>query len=140
MSDSPTFIDTNVLVYAYDSDAGDKHQTAKLLVTELWQNGRGLISTQVLQEFYVTVTHKLPKPLSRQQAREVVQTYAAWPVYRPTSGDVVAAAALEEHHKLSFWDAMIVVAAQMSGATKLLSEDMQHGRRLGQVTINNPFA
>jgi predicted nucleic acid-binding protein len=140
MSDSPTFIDTNVLVYAYDSDAGDKHQTAKLLVTELWQNRRGLISTQVLQEFYVTVTHKLPKPLSKQQAREVVQTYAAWSVYRPTSGDVVAASALEEHHKLSFWDAMIVVAAQMSGATKLLSEDMQHGRRLGQVTINNPFA
>lgn len=139
MSDEVIFVDTNVMVYAYDADAGIKHQTAQSYLKELWQTGQGVLSIQVLQEFYVTLTRKLSKPLSGLAARELIQTYAAWEVYSPTATDVVAAAELAEHHRLSFWDAMIIVAAQMSGATKLFSEDLQNDRLMGGLTVTNPF-
>jgi predicted nucleic acid-binding protein len=88
----------------------------------------------------VTVTRKLPKPLSRRRAREVVTTYQAWPVHSPNVDDVVAASELEERHRLSFWDALVIVSAQQSRATTLLSEDLQDGRRIAGLTITNPFA
>jgi len=133
------FIDTNVLVYAYDADAGDKHLKAQQLLRECWEKESGVISMQVLQEFYVTVTRKLPKTMPKEGAREVVQIYNAWPVYTSTIEDIIAASELEDHHKLSFWDALIVTSAQMSGATLLISEDMQDGRQFGLVKIVNPF-
>jgi predicted nucleic acid-binding protein len=98
------------------------------------------VSTQVLQEFYVTVTRKVPKPLAKRAARAVVDTYRAWPVHRPEVDDVIAASELEERHQLSFWDALIIVSAQRSGARTLLSEDLQDGRRIGELIIVNPFA
>jgi predicted nucleic acid-binding protein len=134
------FLDTNVLVYAYDADAGSKHEAANALIVDLWEQDAGVISTQVLQEFYVTVTRKLPKPLARRTAREIVGTYEAWATHRPDLTDIVAASELEERHRLAFWDALIVVSAQRSGAGTLLSEDLQHGRRIAGVTISNPFA
>lgn len=134
-----TFVDTNVLVYAYDADAGSKHEQAQSLLVELWESESGVVSTQVLQEFYVTVTRKLRKPLVKRRAREVVATYESWPVHRPGIDDIVAAAELEERHRLAFWDALIVVAAQRSGAERLLSEDLQDGRRIAGVSIANPF-
>jgi predicted nucleic acid-binding protein len=140
MSGDRTFVDTNVLVYAYDADAGEKHGRAREILMDLWSSGPGAVSAQVLQEFYVTVTRKLPKPLSRRRAREVVATYQAWPVHSPNVDDVVAASELEERHRFSFWDALIVVSAQRSGATTLLSEDLQPGRRIGGLTITNPFS
>lgn len=73
MTGEPTFVDANVLVYAYDADAGAKHQSARSHLQALWQNESGLTSTQVLQEFYVTVTRKLGRPLPRRTAREVIE-------------------------------------------------------------------
>jgi predicted nucleic acid-binding protein len=134
-----SFIDTNILVYAYDADAGAKHIKAKQLLKECWETETGVISTQVLQEFYVTVTRKLPQPLSKQLARDVIQTYRAWNVYCPSIEDITAASELEQQHQFSFWDALIIIAAQMSGATTLVTEDLQDGRQVNGVTIVHPF-
>ncbi|HVF14671.1 MAG TPA: PIN domain-containing protein [Acidimicrobiales bacterium] len=139
MSGEPTFVDTNVLVYAYDLDAGAKHDAARARLQALWADQFGLMSTQVLQEFYVTVTRKLSRPLPPRTAREVVATYGAWPIQRPDVDDVIAASKLEEQHHLSFWDSLIVVSAHRSGARALLTEDLQEGRRFDDLVIVNPF-
>jgi predicted nucleic acid-binding protein len=140
MSDDQVFIDTNVLVYAYDSDAGTKHDTARSLVAELWESRRGAVSTQVLQEFYVTVTREMAKPLTPRLARDVVASYRAWPVHRPDVDDLMAASALQERHQLSFGDALVIVSAQRSGTRVLLSEDMTDGQHFNDLVIRNPFA
>jgi predicted nucleic acid-binding protein len=140
MSGERTFVDTNVLVYAYDADAADKHEAAKRRLVELWNDHTGALSVQVLQEFYVTVTRKLPNPVTRRAARDVIAAYDTWSPHRPVTADVLAASELEERHRLSFWDALVVVSAQRSECTILLSEDLQHGRRFGPVTVVDPFA
>lgn len=139
MTGEPTFVDTNVLVYAYDADAGAKHESARSRLQTLWKNETGLTSTQVLQEFYVTVTRKLSRPLPRRTAREVIATYRAWPVHRPDAADVIAASELEERHQLSFWDALVIASAQRSGARSLLTEDLQDGQRFDGVEVVSPF-
>jgi predicted nucleic acid-binding protein len=138
MSDK-VFVDTNILIYAHDVDAGRKHDVAAERVRELWISRDGVVSIQVLQELYVNVTRKIPKPLSRKVARELVGTYAAWTVQRVGASDVVRASEIEERHKLSFWDALIVVAAHKAAATTLLSEDLSHGQRIEGVRVENPF-
>lgn len=93
----------------------------------------------MLQEFYVNVTRKIPRPLDREVASEIVGRYAAW---RPIPGDhelLLAAFRLERRFALSFWDAMIAAAAIRSGAQILLTEDLQHGQSLDGVRIENPF-
>ncbi len=140
MSREPTFVDYNVLVYAYDTDAGVKHDAARAWLRSLWAAESGLVSTQVLQEFYVTVTRKVSRPLPRATAREVVATYGAWPIHRPDADDVVAASELEERHHLSFWDSLIIVSASRSGARVLLTEDLQEGRRFDDLVIVSPFS
>jgi predicted nucleic acid-binding protein len=139
MTGDRTFVDTNVLVYAYDVDAGDKHEAARTHVQALWQNESGLVSTQVLQEFYVTVTRKLGRPLPRRTAREVIATYRAWPVHQPDVDDVVAASELEERHQLPFWDSLIIVSALRSRATSLLTEDLHDGQMFDGMEIVSPF-
>ncbi len=139
ISDDRIFVDTNILVYAYDTDAGQKGETARSILGDLWGSRTGTVSIQVLQEFYVTVTRKLPKPLEKRTAREVIDTYRAWPVHRPGVDDVRSASELEDHQRLSFWDALIIVSAQQLGARTLLSEDLQHDRRVGGLLISNPF-
>lgn len=134
-----TFIDTNILVYAYDVDAGIKHTKAQGVLLDSWENGLGCLSIQVLQEFYVTVTRKLAIKISSQEARSIIETYRAWPVFLPTVDDVLAASEVEENYKLSFWDSLIVVAAQKLGATNLASEDLQDGQQIGSLKIINPF-
>ena len=133
------FLDTNVLVYAFDKEEENKHKKAQDILTECWSDRSGMLSTQVLQEFYVTVTRKLPKTLPKQEAREIIKELSSWLTYQPAPADVIAASELEEKHSLSFWDALIIVAAQNSGATTLISEDMQDGRRIGALKIINPF-
>ncbi len=139
MTGELTFVDTNVLVYAYDADAGAKHEKARSQLQALWHQESGLVSSQVLQEFYVTVTRKLGRSLARRTAREVVATYGAWPVHRPDVDDLLAASELEEQHQLSFWDALIVVSARRSGAHSLLTEDLQDGRRFDGLEVVSPF-
>jgi predicted nucleic acid-binding protein len=139
--DAPlTFVDTNVLAYAYDRSETGKQPVAKAHLTMLWRNRAGALSTQVLQEFYVVATRKLPAPMHRTTARRIVRLYAEWPVVRIDVPLVLAASELEERHTLSLWDALIVEAARRSGATRLLTEDLQHGRVIGGVAIENPFA
>jgi predicted nucleic acid-binding protein len=141
MSADLTFVDTNVLVYAHDLDSDQrKHDEARAALEDLWTAGTGALSTQVLQEFYVTVTRKLARPLARPDAREVVATYTAWPVQRIDAEDVLAASELEDEHALSFWDALILVAASRSGATRVLTEDLQPGQEIRGVRIETPFA
>ncbi len=140
MSGELAFVDTNVLVYAYDADAGRRRDIAAELLAGLWKARTGALSTQVLQEFYVNVTRKLPKPLERAEAREIMATYQAWPVHGVSAADVIAGAELEEREQLSFCDALIIVSAKRVGATRLLSEDLQAGRHIAGVAIENPFA
>lgn len=133
------FVDTNVLVYALDEDQGERHLTAGALVADLWETEQGVLSTQVLQELYVTLTRKLRKPMTRPRARAVVERYAAWPTHHVTPGDILAASELEQRHSLSFWDALIVVAAQRMDATRVVTVDMQDDRAFGDVRVFNPF-
>ena len=138
MSDR-TFVDTNVLIYAHDIEAGHKYEDASSILLDLWQSRTGVISIQVLQEFYVNVTRKIPVPISRSTARDIIRQYSVWPVVEPDADMVVRASEIEERHKLSFWDAMIVAAAHKAGATRILTEDLGHGETVAGVSIENPF-
>ena len=133
------FVDSNVLVYAHDKDAGSKQIEAAQRLGELWETGLGRLSTQVLQEFYVNVTAKIGKPLSRSAAREVVQSYGRWVENFITPVTVVRASEISEIWQLSFWDSMIVATAEQDGAAELLSEDLSHGQTIAGVRISNPF-
>jgi predicted nucleic acid-binding protein len=134
-----TFVDTNVLVYAHDTDAGERHVTAKVLLAELWDHRGGSLSTQVLQEFYAVVTRKFKPAMPRAKARAIVAAYGEWCEVATEPQLVVAASRLEEEHTLSFRDALIVQAAIQAGAERLVSEDLQDGRRFGALRIENPF-
>jgi predicted nucleic acid-binding protein len=134
-----TFVDTNVVLYAYDRSEHEKSAIARETLSDLWRNRQGLVSTQVLQELYVNLTRKVRVVVPRSKARALVARYGRWPVYAITTGDILEAADLETRHSLSFWDALIVVAAARSGAERLLSEDLQHGRTIAGVRIENPF-
>lgn len=133
------FVDTNVLVYAYDRSAGRKHDRARDLVEELWNEGGGVVSTQVLQEFYVNVRRKTQPPVSQKEARALVADYLAWEPVVNDGAAVLEAVDVEQRYHLSFWDALVVVAAVKSGASIIYSEDFNHGQRFGSVRILNPF-
>ena len=135
-----TFVDTNVLVCAYDRSETRKQPVARAQLEALWRERTGALSTQILQEFYVVATRKLPAPMRRTRARRLVTLYAAWPVVQVDVTLILAATELEARHALSFWDALVVEAARRAGATRLLTEDLQPGRRLAGVMIEDPFA
>ena len=135
----PTFVDTNVLAYAHDASDQRRQPIAAALIDGLWRSRAGVVSTQVLTEFYVVVTRKFDPPLPRREARGLVDAYAAWQVVQVDPTLVIAASALEEQHSLSFWDALIIESARQAGAERLISEDLQHGRRIAGLAIENPF-
>jgi predicted nucleic acid-binding protein len=139
MSGDRVFVDSNILVYGYDCDAGEKHSIARGRLVHLWDHENGAVSIQVLQEFYVTATRKLSRPVSKQAARGVIDTYESWSPHRPVTADLVAASELEERHHVSFWDALVIISAQRCECTTLLSEDLQDGQLFGPVTVRNPF-
>ncbi len=138
MSDK-TFIDTNVLIYAHDIDAGAKHQVAKAVLQKLWNEKTGLLSAQVLQEFYVNVTRKILTPLSKDLARRVVSSYSIW-CMETTPTEILSAFRIEDESGIGFWDALIVSAASKSDARRILSEDLNAGQRVAGILIENPFA
>jgi predicted nucleic acid-binding protein len=135
-----TFVDTNILVYAYDRAGGEKRDVARASLEELWVSGDGVISTQVLQEFYVNVRRKARKPMSRTSVRSLIADYLAWNPVVIDGTSVLEAIDAERNYRLSFWDALIVVAAQASGAGIILSEDFNHGQKYGSVQVVNPFS
>ena len=134
-----SFIDSNVLVYAHDVDAGERHRRSAECLEALWATRSGSLSTQVLQEFYVNVTQKIPTPLSRDAAREVIRDYAPWVESLTTPATVVRASEVSEIWRISFWDGMIIAAAEQSRAERLLTEDLRHGSRIAGIEIVNPF-
>jgi predicted nucleic acid-binding protein len=134
-----TFVDTNVLAYAHDRSESRKQPVAQARLEELWRERTGVLSTQVLQELYVVATRKLATPMPRTTARRIVAVYAEWPVVQVDVPLILAASDLEERHTLSFWDAVVVEAARRAGATRLLTEDLQAGRRIAGVRVENPF-
>ena len=133
------FLDTNILIYAHDKDAGPKYQIASALLKELWEGENGVLSVQVLQEFYVTVTRKIMKPIAPAQARGVIRNYLCWQVERNDPDTILFASELEERHQLSFWDALIVAAASNARVDKILTEDLNHGQVIEGIRIENPF-
>lgn len=134
------FVDTNVLVYAHDSSAGAKHDRARALIEELWDSGQGVLSTQVLQEFCINVRRKAAHPLSKDETRRTVQDYLNWEVVVNAPESVVRALDIEERYGISFWDALIVTAAEICGASVLYTEDLAHGQVYASVRAVNPFA
>jgi len=133
-----SFVDTNVLIYAHDADAGEKQRVAKAVLRELWSERAGVLSMQVLQEFYVNVTRKIPSPLSKDLARLVVTSYAIW-CMETTPAEVATAFRIEDESQIGFWDALIVSSAAESGASRILSEGLNAGQRIAGVLIENPF-
>jgi predicted nucleic acid-binding protein len=133
------FLDTNILVYAHDARDGRKQAISKAIVRGITYSGAGVVSMQVLQEFYNTVTRKLAVPLPRNEARAVVEDLSHFCI-KTVPEDMQTAFQVEDEAKISFWDAMIVAAAIKAGATRILSEDLNAGQVIGGVRIENPFA
>ena len=137
---SVEFVDTNVLVYAYDPTSTEKHEKARDLASRLWNSGEGALSVQVLQEFFWTVTRKVPRPLSPRNAIDILEELAVWMIHVPTADDVIHAAEFSARHQIAFWDAMIVHSAAAAGAVILWTEDLAAGTPFGPLEIRNPFA
>ena len=134
-----TFVDTNILICAHDLDSGMKHETAAALLRQLWEAEPGVRSTQVIQEFYVNVTRKIPHPLSPALARGLIDNYFAWPVIINGTGTIRRAFEIEERSRLSFWDALIIAAAVKGRADQIVTEDLKAGETIEGIQIVNPF-
>src|SRR5262245_43560672 len=136
---APVFVDTNVLVYSRDASEAQKQEQALAWMTHLWQTRTGRLSFQVLQEFYVTVTTKLDPGMDVQSARREVRSLLPW---RPVPVDtrvIEGAWSIQDRYELSWWDALIVSAAQVADCRYLLTEDLQSGQKFGAIDIINPF-
>jgi predicted nucleic acid-binding protein len=134
-----SFVDTNVLIYAHDVDAKAKHEIAKTVLRELWSSRTGVLSMQVLQEFYVNVTRKITTPLPKDKARLVVNTYAIW-CTETTPAEITAAFRIEDEAKIGFWDALMVASASKCGAARIISEDLNAQQSIAGIRVENPFA
>jgi predicted nucleic acid-binding protein len=133
------FVDSNILIYAHDLDAGVKRERAMAKLRELWDSGTGRLSVQVLQEFYVNATQKLATPVARSTAREVIKTYGVWVHHATTVETVTRAAEISDLARISFWDALIVASAEEVDADELLSEDLNDGQEIAGINIVNPL-
>jgi predicted nucleic acid-binding protein len=137
MSDR-TFVDTNVLIYAHDVDATAKHEVAKGVLRKLWSERTGVLSMQVLQEFYVNVTRKIATPLPKDVARLVVSSYSIW-CMETTPAEIAAAFRIEDESRIGFWDALIVASAAKAGTVRILSEDLNAQQSIAGIRVENPF-
>jgi predicted nucleic acid-binding protein len=142
MSSMPvlTFVDTNVLLYAHDSKPDVRCKLAKELVKQLWTSGAGVLSTQVLQEFYVNAVKTYKLAMAPTEARRAVAAYGRWRIIPTDVELILSAIRLSAEESVSFWDALIIQAALRASATWVVSEDMQDRRRFGTLTVRNPFA
>jgi predicted nucleic acid-binding protein len=133
------FVDTNVFVYAYDPHDPEKKATAEALLRELWVEQRGRTSVQVLSEYYATVTRKLKPGLTPDDAWQEVHALLAWEPQAIDRSLLIHAREVERRYRLSWWDSMIVAAAELQNCAVLMTEDLQHGLVCGAVTVRNPF-
>ena len=139
MPEGKMFIDTNILIYAFDVSAGKKHQVASHILSDLWNSGLGVLSTQVLQEFYINVVQKIQKPIDQKMAQEIIRDLLKWHVVVNNGDSILDAIDISEKYGYSFWDSLIIEAALTGGVSVLLSEDLQHSQVISGVTIRNPF-
>lgn len=133
------FVDTNILIYAHDRSAGLKHERARQLVERLWISGQGVLSTQVLQELCINLRRKITRPLPVEEVRQLIQDYLTWEVVVNTPASVLQALEIEVRYQTSFWDALVLQAAESSGAAVLYSEDLAAGQRYGPIQVINPL-
>jgi predicted nucleic acid-binding protein len=133
------FVDTNVLVYVHDLSAGEKCLRAQELTRELWDSQNGVVSTQVLQELYFALRRRLKTPMSVADAGEILRDYFEWEVVINHREAILRATEMEARFKISFWDGLILQAAERAGATVLYTEELSHGQMYGPVQVVNPF-
>ena len=134
-------VDSNILVYAFDAASRDKQARAARLLEEMAPIGRGMLSTQVLGEFFRVVTEKIAHPLTPTHARlELERLVASWPVLPITAPIVIEAARGVRDHRMSYWDAQLWATARLNQVEVVLSEDFQDGRVLDGVRFANPLA
>jgi predicted nucleic acid-binding protein len=134
------FVDTNVLLYAHDQDAGERRAIGEHVLRQLWKSRSGVLSIQVLQEFYAEFTRRLDSAAARRRAREIVEAYSAWPVVRLDTSDVLAVCEYADRYQVSVWDASILSAAKKGHADVLLSDKLSHGWHISGLEIRNPFS
>ncbi len=133
------FVDTNILIYSRDSSEPEKQPKAKQWLKHLWKDESGRISTQVMNEFYVTVTQKLKPGLSKEQARSDLRALSVWQPLDISTTLIESAWEIQDQYGYSWWDSLIISSALFLDCHYLLSEDMQHQQKIGSLTIINPF-
>jgi len=133
------FVDTNILVYALEQGHSSRKVTAQRLLSRLMDEDRIRLSTQVLQELFVTLTRKVRRVCSAEEALTRLEDLTAWPLFVVDYAAIREAGLLARDAALSFWDALIVVAAARSGASTLYTEDLSHGQKILGVRVIDPF-
>ncbi len=133
------FVDTNILVYCFDSANLLKKTKALSIVETLWESSKGVLSLQVLKEFFVTVTGRLSDKMDDAAARAAVIDLLTWNIYYETSASFKKTLEIMKQYRFSLWDANILSAALLSGCDLLYSEDLQHGQIIEEIRIVNPF-
>ena len=139
MSDK-AFVDTNILIYAHDRATGVRNERARALVGRLWEAGNGVLSTQVLQELCVNLRRKVTRPWPEEETRSLIEDYLTWEIVVNTPDSVLEALNFETRYQISFWDALILQAAESSGAQTLYSEGFSDGQLYGTIRVVNPFS
>lgn len=133
------FVDTNILVYSRDASEAEKQAVALQWLAVLWQQHSGRISFQTLNEFYVTVTQRLKPGLTREEAQADIRNLLLWNPIAVDNTVMENAWLIQASHRFSWWDSLILSAAQIQDCAFVLSEDLQHGQPVGNLTIINPF-
>jgi len=134
------FVDTNILMYAHDTSAGAKHERARAVIEGLWRERSGVISTQVLQELSVNLRRKAGRPLDLKATREIVTDYLSWEVVVNNGESILEALEMEARYRISFWDALVIQAAEAACVPVLYTEDLSDGQMYGTVRVVNPLA
>ena len=133
------FLDTNIIVYAHDRSSGEKNRIAEDILLYLWESKRGILSTQVMQEFYVIITRKIPSPLPIMDAKKILEYFMTWQVVINDTHTVLQAIDIQKKHGFSFWDSLILQSSIQGNADILFSEDMSDGLAIENLKIINPF-
>ena len=135
----PDFIDTNILVYAYDVSEPEKQKTAQSILTQAVKKENAIVSTQVLSEFFIVVTSKIHNPMSINEASEVIECMRFARILEVDFSMVRKAIEICGNYSISYWDSLIISAAERAGCKRLLSEDLNNGQKYNTVVVHNPF-
>jgi predicted nucleic acid-binding protein len=133
------FVDTNILLYAHDPSAGVKRDRARQLIEHLWTTGQGVLSTQILQELCFNLRRKVKPPLPMDEIRRLVQDYLSWEIVVNSPESAIQALEIEVRYKISYWDALVLQAAESAGAAILYSEDLATGQKYGAIRVVDPL-